>query len=128
MKLRLLGPFELEISKQALMLSGRGERALCALLGLSAGRVVAASTFVEQLWSEEQQPRDPLNALQPRVSKVRRALAAAGGPDLLSREGAGYRLAIDPADVDVHRFTDLVERARRAGAAAAIGLYDEALA
>jgi len=128
-KLRLLGPFELEMSKQALVLSGRGERALCALLGLSAGRVVAASTLVEVLWSEEQLPRDPLNALQLRVSKLRRALATAGGPDRLSRVSAGYRLAIDQGDVDVHCFTGVVARARRTGdPTAAVELYDEALA
>ena len=128
MKLRLMGPFELEMSKQALVLSGRGERALCALLGLSAGRVVAASALVEAMWSEEQLPRDPLNALQLRVSKLRRALATAGGPDRLSRESAGYRLSIDRADVDVHCFTDLVARARRTGdPTAAVELYDEAL-
>ena len=72
---------------------------------------------------------DPVNALQTRVSKVRRALAAAGGGHLLSRQGAGYRLDVNPADVDIHRFASLIDRARRAGAAEeAIRLYDLALA
>jgi len=47
--LRLLGPFELQRSGNALALPGRGERALCALLALSAGRVVEVSTLVEAL-------------------------------------------------------------------------------
>ena len=69
----------------------------------------------------------PVKALQTRVSKVRRALAAAGDGQLVIRQGAGYRLDVDPAGVDVHRFATLIDTARRAGAAdAAIRLYDEA--
>ena len=91
--------------------------------------MVAGTTLIEQLWSDGDQPVDPVNALQTRVSKVRRALAAAGSGQLLSRQGAGYRLDVDPADVDVHRFASLIGRARRAGAAdEAIRLYDQALA
>ena len=47
----------------------------------------------------------------------------------LTRQGAGYRLDVDPAEVDVHRFTASINRARHAGAAdEAIRLYDAALA
>ena len=78
---------------------------------------------------DRDQPVDPVNALQTRVSKVRRTLAAAGSGQLLTRQGAGYRLDVDSAGVDVHRFTASIDRARRAGAAdEAIRLYDEALA
>ena len=91
--------------------------------------MVADTTLIEQLWSDGDQPVDPVNALQTRVSKVRRALAAAGSGELLTRQGAGYRLDVDPAGVDVHRFTASIDRARRAGAAdEAIRLYDAALA
>ena len=91
--------------------------------------MVADTTLIEQLWSDRDQPVDPVNALQTRVSKVRRALAAAGSGQLLTRQGAGYRLDVDPAGVDVHRFTASIDRARRAGAAdEAIRLYDAALA
>ena len=69
-----------------------------------------------------------MNELQTRVSKVRRALAAAGAGQP-TRQGAGYRLDVHPAGVDVHRFAALMDRARRAGAAdQAIRLYDAALA
>src|SRR6478735_8645180 len=129
MRLRLLGPFEMVVDSGPVRLAGKGERALVTVLGLSPGRVVAGTTLIEQLWSDGDQPVDPVNALQTRVSKVRRALAAAGGGQLLSRQGAGYRLDVDPAGVDVHRFAAVIDRARRAGAAEeAIRLYDEALA
>jgi len=50
-----------------------------ALLALSAGRVVAVSTLVDALWGDEL-PSNPGNALQVRVSKLRRAFTAAGIP------------------------------------------------
>src|SRR6478672_6551699 len=129
MHLRLLGPFEMVGHTGPVHLTGRGERALVPLLGLSPGRVVADTTLIEQLWSDGDQPVDPVNALQTRVSKARRALAASGSGELLPRQGSGYRLDVDPAGVDVHRFTASIDRARRAGAAdEAIRLYDAALA
>ena len=129
MHLHLLGPFEMVVDSGPVRLAGRGERALVAVLALSPGRVVADTTLIEQLWSDGDQPVDPVNALQTRVSKVRRALAASGSGELLTRQGAGYRLDVDPAGVDVHRFTASIDRARRAGAAdEAIRLYDAALA
>ena len=110
-------------------LAGRGERALVSVLALSPGRVIPDTTLIEQLWSDGDQPVDPVNALQTRVSKVRRALAAAGGGEPLTRHRTGYRLDVDPAGVDVHRFAALIDRARRAGAAdKALHLYDLALA
>ena len=128
MHVRLLGPFEMVVDSGRVRLAGRGERALIAVLALSRGRVVGAATLIEQLWSDGDQPVDPVNALQTRVSKLRRALAAAGAGHLVSRQGGGYRLDVDPDCVDVHRFASLIDLARRAGAAAeAIGRYDESL-
>ena len=115
MHLHLLGPFEMVMDSGPVRLAGRGERALVAVLALSPGRVVADTTLIEQLWSDGDQPVDPVNALQTRVSKVRRALAASGSGELLTRQGAGYRLAVNPAAVDVHRFTALIDQARRGG-------------
>src|SRR2546421_1894283 len=112
-QLRLLGPLELVVDGVAQHGPGRGERALLAVLALSAGRVVAASTLIDQLWPSDELPGDPPNALQLRVSKLRRALAPMGRADLVARHGAGYRLNLEPAAVDVHRFSSLIEAARR---------------
>jgi DNA-binding SARP family transcriptional activator len=105
MQVRLLGPFEVVLDGVVQRLPGRGERALLAFLALSAGRVVAATSLVGQLWSPADLPDGPLNALQIRVSKLRRALAVLGGRDLVVRDGAGYRLDVNEAAVDAHAFS-----------------------
>src|SRR4051794_41975801 len=72
MELLLLGPFEVVTDLGQRPLPGRGERALLALLALSAGQVVPTSALVDALWSSGDLPVDPGNALHVRVSKLRR--------------------------------------------------------
>src|SRR4051812_33685075 len=128
MEIRLLGPVEVRNDSDRQAPAGRGERALLALLALSPGQVVATTTLIDALWNPDGLPDDPGNALQLRVSKLRRALAAEGAADVLGRDGAGYRLDIEPDTVDVHRFTRLVEAGRRTGDAnRAVEAYDAAL-
>lgn len=106
-------------------------RALLARLALSCGRVVPVDSLTDALWGEDL-PADAANALQIRVSKLRRALAAAGlGGDVLVTQAPGYRLAVPPESVDVHVFERLLVSARAETAAgdvtAALGRLDEAL-
>src|SRR4051812_4195734 len=127
-EIRLLGPVEVRNGSDRQAPAGRGERALLALLALSPGQGVATTTLIAALWDPDGLPDDPGNALQLRVSKLRRALAAEGAADVLGRDGAGYRLDIEPDTVDVHRFTRLVEAGRRTGDAnRAVEAYDAAL-
>ena len=127
-EVRLLGPFELATVEGPQRLPSHGERALLGVLALSAGRAVALPTLIEALWDPDHQPDDPVNALQVRVSKLRRALGAVGAADAIDRLGSGYRLRSDRAQVDVHAFRDLVEAARRTGDPRhAVDLYNEAL-
>ena len=131
LEFRLLGAMQLRVDDEPAKLPGAAERGLLALLLLSPGRIVAASSLIDRLWSESALPADPLNALQLRVSKLRRALAA-HGVDVIVREASGYRADVDRDRVDLHRFVSLVQAARTAARSTAAGnalaLYDEALA
>ena len=134
---RLLGPMEVWVDGAPVKLPGTAERALLAQLLLSPGRTIPATMLVDRLWSESTLPVDPMNALQIRVSKLRRALKAMGVGDVVTREGVGYRATIDASTVDALEFADRV-RAARAGAAKAaddggvgpvhVQAYDDALA
>ncbi|HEU4947319.1 MAG TPA: BTAD domain-containing putative transcriptional regulator [Kribbella sp.] len=87
-------------------------RVLLAHLLVREGRAVATSRLIADLWPESL-PRDPRNALQLRVSQLRRALEAAepGARDLIVRQPPGYLLH---ADVDADRFRRLLTLAHRA--------------
>jgi len=114
-ELRLLGPFEIVTGDGRQHRAQPGERALLALLALSTGTVVPSTVLIDALWDPDELPDDPTNALQVRVSKLRRTLQRIGTPNPVHRLGSGYRLDLDPADVDVHRFTGLVQTARHSG-------------
>jgi predicted ATPase/DNA-binding SARP family transcriptional activator len=113
---RLLGPMEIVDDGAAVPLPGTAERALLAQLLLSPGRTLPASLLVDRLWAESTLPVDPMNALQIRVSKLRRSLRAHGAPDLVTREGVGYRATVDPAAVDAVDFAHRIRAARAAAA------------
>jgi predicted ATPase/DNA-binding SARP family transcriptional activator len=123
---RLLGPMEMTVAGQPVRLPGAAERALLVQLLLAPGRTVPATVLVDRLWSESTLPVDPMNAVQIRVSKLRRSLKAAGMPDLIGREGVGYRAHVERSSVDAIDFGDRICTAR-ARAASATERYDEQL-
>src|SRR5205085_7284608 len=109
---RLLGPMEVCVDGAPVKLPGIAERALLAQLLLSPGRTIPATMLVDRLWSESTLPVDPMNALQIRVSKLRRALNTMGVGDVVTREGVGYRASIAPEAVDALEFADRIRSAR----------------
>src|SRR3954471_7966317 len=86
---RLLGTMAVTVDGRRVDLPGAAERALLALLLMSPKRSVAVSSLIDRLWTEDGLPVDPANALQSRVSKLRRALAAVGA-DVIARDSIGY--------------------------------------
>ncbi|MFI7218771.1 ATP-binding protein [Micromonospora maritima] len=91
---------------------GQRLRALLALLLLDAGRTVPPGRLVDGVYDADP-PQRAANALQSQVSRLRRLL-----PDVEIEFGpAGYRLVVDPQQVDVHRFAGLAEAGRAALAA-----------
>ncbi|MFD1936781.1 BTAD domain-containing putative transcriptional regulator [Nonomuraea mangrovi] len=87
-------------------------RALLADLLAHEGRPVSADRLIDDLWGEEP-PGNPANALQAKVSQLRRAL----GRDRVVHQVPGYRLRVDDAEdeVDQRLFQSLVAEARLAG-------------
>ena len=127
----VLGPVEVRAPGRVPAVLPASVRALLARLALVPGRVVSADILTDGLWGEDL-PVDAGNALQSRVSKLRRALLLAGvGGDVVVTRAPGYQLAVPADAVDAHRFERLVSQARAAAGAghlaAALGGYDEAL-
>ncbi|WP_344480916.1 BTAD domain-containing putative transcriptional regulator [Glycomyces endophyticus] len=114
MRVLLLGSFDLrDDDDQPIELAGARLRALVARLAFEAGREVSADTLTDAIWEDD---APSANALQALVSRVRKAI----GADKVARGAAGYRLDVEPGDVDLVRFERLAEAGRRGGDLAAL--------
>ena len=120
----VLGPVEARGADGArLPLGGPRQRAVLAMLLLAANRLVARDRLIDGLWGATL-PTAPANALQVSVHALRKAL----GPDRLVTRGTGYLIRVEPGELDLQRFVELVERARGAEPATAARVLREALA
>jgi predicted ATPase/DNA-binding SARP family transcriptional activator len=105
----ILGPLEVSDDGGApVVISGARLRDLIVRLALAGGRPVSTSELGDAVWGDEP-PADLANALQTLVSRARRAL---GGAQAVEQSAAGYRLAIQPDDVDAFRFQRLLAEGR----------------
>ncbi len=118
----LLGPVSARAVGEELPLGGPRQRALLALLLLSANEVVGRDRLVDGLWGEDA-PATAANALQVAVHGLRRAL----GADRIATRGTGYVLRVEAGELDLARFERLVARARGEEPAAAAASLVEAL-
>lgn len=113
----LLGPIEARTaSGTRLEIPGGRPLMLLALLLTRRDDIVPAGVATEALW-RDRPPRDPRNALQLAVSRLRRALAGPGppdrpAPDLLTGVAGGYSLQLPAGWVDADRFETLVQAGR----------------
>ncbi|MGY1702099.1 BTAD domain-containing putative transcriptional regulator [Geodermatophilus sp. SYSU D00766] len=134
MRYRVLGPLEVTgPDGRPVDVGGAKPRALLALLLAEAGRVVAVDRIVETLWGDEPPPT-VTGTLQAYVSHLRRVLEPSRGPrepaTVLLTRAPGYRIAVDPDDLDSLRFARLVEEGDRAADTdpdAAVAALDRAL-
>ncbi len=120
MQIAILGPLEVRDDAGArIEVAGARLRSLLTRLALSAGTAVGVTVLIDCVWGTRP-PADGMNALQTLVSRLRRLL---GDSNLVAQSPAGYRLALDPDQVDAHRFERLAADGSRALRA---GLWDEA--
>ena len=109
MRVGILGPLKVAGDDGPVAIGGARLRALLIRLAIDAGRPVRVAALAEALW-EDDQPSDQTNAVQSLVSRLRRALPAAG---LLRSEPGGYLLDLPPEAVDATRFERLAVEGRK---------------
>ena len=134
MELRVLGSLEVGVTAGRLALGGVQQRAVLAMLTLHLNEVVSTDFLVDGLWGQRA-PVSATNTVQVYVSRLRKVLRAADGPEgagaaVLRRRGAGYLLELDPGQVDLYRFRRLAQEGTQALTVApvrAAGLLREAL-
>lgn len=126
---RLLGPVGLWVDGRRAGLGAAESakpRCVLAVLLRTPGALVTTDALVERVWGD----RPPGAAVRYKyVGWLRSALAPYGVA--LRHQDAGYVLAVETGQVDLHRFRQLAGRARRAadsgGAAEAARLLEEGL-
>jgi len=109
MDFRILGPLEVYDRGKALPLGAGKQRAVLALLLLHANEVVSADRLIDELWGEAPPP-PAAKILQNYVSQLRRPLS----DGVLLTRGHGYVLRVEPGELDLDRFRQLVDEGRRA--------------
>ena len=123
----VLGPVQVQLGGGQVTLSGK-QRSLLAVLLLNAGQVMATRKLAEAVWGH------PLPAaadarIRSLVAELRRVLA---DHKILATRAPGYLLHVEPGQLDLDTFTQLVDQAHAAAASGhpedAVARYDEALA
>jgi ABC-type transport system substrate-binding protein/DNA-binding SARP family transcriptional activator len=109
---RMLGPLEVWLGGAPVRIGGRRQRALLTMLLLNANRVVARERLIEEL-IDDVRAETADRTLRVQVWRLRSALTVAGSgePRLVA---PGYRLRVDPGELDVQVFERLVEEGRGA--------------
>src|SRR5215831_4275808 len=109
MEFAVLGPLEVRIDGQVLPLGGPKQRALLALLLLNANQAVSRDRLVDELWGE----RAPASAQRSLDTYVYRLRTLLGG-GRIERRPPGYLLRVEPGELDLERFEQLLEQGRAA--------------
>ena len=115
MDFRILGPLEVLDEERVLDVGGGKQRGVLGLLLIHANEVVSSDRLIEGLWPD-QQPPSAAKIIQAHVSRLRKALAVPGDGILVTR-GNGYMLDLEPGQLDVDRFRQLLDGGREALAA-----------
>ncbi|UQU66884.1 tetratricopeptide repeat protein [Couchioplanes caeruleus] len=108
----VLGVVEARIDGRSVELGHARQRCVLGVLLVEAGRPVTVDQLIDRVWGDHA-PQRAAGALYSYLSRLRRAVAGAGGVEIL-REAGGYLLAVDPQTVDLHRFRGLMTLARAA--------------
>jgi predicted ATPase/DNA-binding SARP family transcriptional activator len=109
---QVLGPLRLVVDGVDAEVPGPKRRALLALLAMADPRPLSVDSLIASLWAHD----DALpnrTVLQSHVSRIRKHLGSAA--PRLENVGAGYRLRLEPGELDAARAIELTERARQTG-------------
>ena len=123
MEFAVLGPMEVHDDQVDVTPAAAMPRRVLATLLLHADQVVPIPTLIEELWDDEP-PRLARKTVQTYVYQLRKALA--GGPtggvrQLLETRPQGYRILLEPGELDLRLFEQRARIGRSALAAGDVG-------
>jgi len=107
MDFRVLGPMQVVADSGVVEITSGMQVALLACLLLADGKVVSRDRLIDALWDEEP-PATAVNSVQVHVHRLRQRL----GDQRIETQGLGYRLRLEPGELDLGRFELLAARGR----------------
>ncbi|MEV0267916.1 BTAD domain-containing putative transcriptional regulator [Hamadaea sp. NPDC050747] len=108
--IKVLGPLSVSVDGQPVVITAARLRTLLVALALSADDVVSVDRLARIVWGENP-PAHVRRAAQTYVTRLRSLL----GPRFIATSPVGYRLVVDPRQVDVIAFERLLRAATEAG-------------
>jgi DNA-binding SARP family transcriptional activator len=106
--LRVLGPLEVVGPDGPVALGAAKPRALLSALTINRGATCSVDQLIDALWGEDQ-PASAAKLLQVYVSQLRKVVPAA---IRVETRPAGYRLDVDPLEIDAAEFERLIGEGR----------------
>jgi len=110
MEARILGPLEMYVEGQRIEIRGGKQRELLAVLLVNANEIVSPDRLIDDLWGASPPPT-AAKTLQAHVSRLRAALGHSS--EALETYGHGYRLRLEPGELDAETFRSSLEEGRR---------------
>ncbi len=107
----VLGALAVRVDDVVIPVAGTRRRCILALLASRVGQAVSVDAIIGAVWGEAPPP-SATKTVQSHLVRLRRSLAALGD-DVIATVPGGYRLEVEPDDVDACRFERLASDARR---------------
>lgn len=101
--IRLSGAIRAERAGTLVAIGSASQRRILGRLAIATNQVVSQDALVDLLWPDDP-PRTAIASMHNHVHRLRSAL----GADRILRTAPGYKLAVDPLDVDINRFESLL--------------------
>ncbi|HEU5332401.1 MAG TPA: tetratricopeptide repeat protein [Actinocrinis sp.] len=113
LQFRLLGAVEAYLDGRRVDIGGAQARSVLAVLLLHPGHAIPKHRLIEYAWGTDPPSTAPMLVVSY-LSRLRKALAGHGAEGFrLLAARPGFSAQFDPATVDVHKFTGLVQQALR---------------
>ncbi|MGA5462487.1 BTAD domain-containing putative transcriptional regulator [Mycobacterium sp. NPDC050041] len=112
MQYSLLGPLRVTADGGRIELGGLRQRAVLAVLLISADAVVDVDVLIDKVW-DGAPPSKPVSSVRAYVANLRRVLGDGRSPDRLLTEGHGYLLRLGDDSLDCQSFEAATDLGRR---------------
>ena len=108
MRFMILGPIEVEDRGEPIPLGGRKQQLVLAHLIRRPNEVVSTNVLIDDVWGDEP-PEAARSTLQSYVYRLRMAI----GTDRLDGPHGGYRIRVEPGELDAREFELLALKGRQ---------------